>query len=646
MSYALYIDCNDARALRLEIAAALRGVKLAVTHTTAAELFGFLGPQPAVPPRLPALRVPGGQLLSGADAILRRLCDGAGGGPAADVWAEWASRELDPLLSGGGAAAALPPLLATLARHLSSRTFLSGERLGAGDVAVAGTLAALEREGALAPALAAAGAPPALRRWLATCLHAPAFVAVLGRPAVAEAAVAPAGAAAPAAAPAPASAPARGAAAVAAVRADGGVSALVPSALTAFATTLPAPLYARYRQRVADVLLAGEALAGAEVTVCGWARTVREAGAGKLLFIALNDGSVADSLQVVAEAGKTDGFAATAAAGGVHASFRVRGTVVKSPAKGQPIELAAAAIEVLGGVADPATYPLAKKRHTPEYLRDLPHLRPRTALISAVARIRNACAYAIHRFFQDRGFAYVHTPIVTGADCEGAGEMFQVTTLLAGDGNVPRVKAAAPPAPAAAAAAAAGAAPPPPAPVDYSRDFFGKPVSLTVSGQLQVETYAQALADVYTFGPTFRAELSHTSRHLAEFWMIEPEIAFATLADDMALAEDFLKFATRFVLEHCDRDIAFFETAIEPGLRSRLLNVVAEPFQRLTYTEAVDLLLQPEHVRAAAGGGARESARERARARARRAPRRPSTPAPSPSPPLRAARSWRRASSP
>ncbi|RYG39867.1 hypothetical protein EON68_04935, partial [archaeon] len=237
----------------------------------------------------------------------------------------------------------------------------------------------------------------------------------------------------------------------------------------------------------------------------------REAAAGALAFVALSDGSTFESLQVVAEKSKTAGFEVIATSGGTHASFRATGQLVASPAAGQAVELHATRIELLGAVKENASYPLSKKRHTVEYLRDIQHLRPRTNLMGAVSRIRNACAYATHKFFQDRGFAYVHTPIITGSDCEGAGEMFQVTTLMPEEArkDVPRTKEGA---------------------VDYKKDFFGKPSYLTVSGQLQVEAFAMALSDVYTFGPTFRAEMSHTSRHLAEFWMIEPEISYVRRA--------------------------------------------------------------------------------------------------------------------
>ena len=345
-------------------------------------------------------------------------------------------------------------------------------------------------------------------------------------------------------------------------------------------TVLPSTRFRRHRERVVDVMAEGERGIGREVTVAGWARRLQEGGKGKVYFIHLNDGSCDGALQCVAEEGVTQGFEALSHAGGPGSSIRVVGRLVKSAGKGQTIEVQAASVTVLGSVADPATYPLAAKDIKLETLRELQHLRPRTRTLAGVTRVRNACAYATHRFFQERGFLYIHTPIVTGSDCEGAGEMFQVTTVLP-----------------SADAKAATMATTKEGLVDYKKDFFGKPTMLTVSGQLQVEAFSVAMGDVYTFGPTFRAENSHTSRHLAEFWMIEPEIAFATLEEDMCLAEDYLKFCTQWVLDHCREDLAFFEATFEKGLVARLENVVREPFQRLTYTAAVALLLEPEHLK-------------------------------------------------
>ena len=321
---------------------------------------------------------------------------------------------------------------------------------------------------------------------------------------------------------------------------------------------------------------------GEVVTVKGWIRTIREANKGALLFLELNDGSTALSLQVILEAGKTNGFdeARPIVCGGAGASFSVTGVLVKSPAKGQDVELHGDSVEVLGkvyggenGEVGAKLYPLSKKAHSMEFLRTIAHLRSRTRVMGSVMRIRHAMAYATHKFFNDRGFRYVHTPLITGADCEGAGEQFCVTTLLPdkGPAKLPET---------------------PDGSIDFSKDFFGRRTSLTVSGQLNVETYASGLSDVYTFGPTFRAENSHTTRHLAEFWMIEPEIAFADLKMDMALAEDYLKYCVWYALTHNQDDLMLLEKipAGESGLRDRLRNVLENPFQHITYTEAIELL--------------------------------------------------------
>jgi len=257
---------------------------------------------------------------------------------------------------------------------------------------------------------------------------------------------------------------------------------------------------------------------------------------------------------------------------------RCIGELVKSPAAKQPVELLLKepghSVTLFGGV-DSAEYPMAKGKHSMEFLRSIGHLRPRAILIGSMARVRNALAHATHEFFRDRGFVYVHTPLITAADCEGAGEMFQVTTLLAD-------------------AEKSGLPMTPEKKVDYSKDFFGKPSFLTVSGQLSVENYCCALSSVYTFGPTFRAENSHTSRHLAEFWMIEPELAFADIFDDMECAEDYLKYCVTYAMKHNRADLDFFEKQVEKGLLARLENLVAAPFQRLTYTEAIDILKKEE----------------------------------------------------
>lgn len=313
--------------------------------------------------------------------------------------------------------------------------------------------------------------------------------------------------------------------------------------------------FPRERTRIAQLLR--EAATPGPRLVKGWVRTLR---AGKeVSFIALNDGSCLAHLQVVVAA-PLNGSAEMARLG-TGACIEVRGELVVSPAAGQHWELRAQEIRVLGE-AD-ADYPLQKKRHSFEYLRTIAHLRVRSNTFGAVFRVRSALAYAVHRFFQERGFLYVHTPIITANDCEGAGEMFRVSTL--DPANPPRVDGA----------------------IDWSRDFFGERTGLTVSGQLQGEAFACAFSDIYTFGPTFRAENSNTSRHAAEFWMIEPEMAFADLAEDCRLAADFLQYLCRYALEHCREDLEFFAEHMEKGLLEKLEDLVGARFQTLTYTEAV-----------------------------------------------------------
>jgi asparaginyl-tRNA synthetase len=299
----------------------------------------------------------------------------------------------------------------------------------------------------------------------------------------------------------------------------------------------------------------------AGVILNGWARTIRTSA--NVGFLALNDGSCFDSIQVVLSPDLPNYEAITKAGNG--ASFRVVGDLVESPGKGQAWEIKATEVSIWGGTTE--DYPLQKKRHGFEFLRTIAHLRPRTNAFGAVFRIRNAAAFAIHKFFQDRGFLYVHTPIITGSDAEGAGEMFRVTTLDLD--NVPRTDTGA---------------------VDVSKDFFGKNTGLTVSGQLEAEVFALAFSDVYTFGPTFRAENSNTQRHVSEFWMIEPEIAFADLEDDVDLAEDFMRSITNDVMERCPSDLEFLDKFVEKGLIARLENVRASAFERITYTQAIDLL--------------------------------------------------------
>jgi asparaginyl-tRNA synthetase len=295
----------------------------------------------------------------------------------------------------------------------------------------------------------------------------------------------------------------------------------------------------------------------AGVVVEGWVRTARQSKG--VAFLELNDGSSMGNLQAVVAQEAADFDAASKI--GVGAAVRVAGELVASPAKGQRVELKAERVEIVGDV-DP-DYPLQKKRHSFEFLRTIAHLRPRARTFGAVFRVRHALQMAIHRFFDERGFIQVHAPIITGSDAEGAGQMFRVTCL---DPKSPPL--------------ADGAA-------DFSKDFFGKPTSLTVSGQLEAEVFALAFRNVYTFGPTFRAENSNTSRHAAEFWMIEPEMAFCDLRGDMALAEEFIRAIVRAVLERCPEEIDFFDELVEKGLRAKLEALVAASFEAMTYTEAV-----------------------------------------------------------
>ena len=316
------------------------------------------------------------------------------------------------------------------------------------------------------------------------------------------------------------------------------------------------------RIAIAAIFADQDRLGGQTVTLCGWARTIRDMKT--FGFIELNDGSCFKNLQVVMDAGALDNYKEIAAQN-VGAALIVTGQVVLTPEAKQPLEVKAQSIQVEG----PSTpnYPLQKKRHSIEYLRTIQHLRPRTNLFSAVFRVRSAAAHAVHCFFQDRGFVYVHTPIITASDCEGAGEMFQVTTLNMQD--PPKTQDGQ---------------------VDYSQDFFGKRASLTVSGQLNAENFAMAFGNVYTFGPTFRAENSNTQRHAAEFWMIEPEMAFADLNDYMDTAEDMIKYIIRYVMQRCPDEIEFFNSFVDKGLKARLEHVAGSAFGRVSYTEAVELL--------------------------------------------------------
>ena len=319
------------------------------------------------------------------------------------------------------------------------------------------------------------------------------------------------------------------------------------------------------RTKIVDVLKSDAF--GTTVNVKGWVRTRR--GSKQVNFIALNDGSTINNVQIVVDVDKLgDEFLKPITTG---ASISVNGILTQSQGKGQNVEIQATEIEIFG-TADPATYPLQKKGHSMEFLREIAHLRPRTNTFGAVFRIRHNMAYAIHKFFHDRGFFYFHTPIITASDCEGAGQMFQVTTKnlydLKKDEN---------------------------GSIIYEDDFFGKQASLTVSGQLEGELAATALGQIYTFGPTFRAENSNTPRHLAEFWMIEPEMAFADLNDNMEIAEEMLKYIIQYVLDNAPEEMEFFNSFVDKGLLDRLHNILDNEFGRVTYTEAVELLKKSGH---------------------------------------------------
>ncbi|EGC76627.1 asparagine--tRNA ligase [Treponema denticola] len=310
---------------------------------------------------------------------------------------------------------------------------------------------------------------------------------------------------------------------------------------------------------------------GQAIDVYGWVRTKRETK--NLVFIEINDGSCFASVQATfdRDTGLDNNTEALLKKAGTGVSVKVSGNLIPSPAAGQRVELQANNIHIFGD-ADQEKYPLQKKRHSMEFLRDIAHLRARTNTFGAVARIRSQMAYAIHTFFQERGFQYVHTPIITGSDCEGAGEMFHVTTFDIEETVKKALKEK---------------KDPDSFKIDYSQDFFGKQANLTVSGQLEGETYATALSRIYTFGPTFRAENSNTSRHLAEFWMVEPEMSFFTIKENMELAEEFIVYLLKWALEKCREDLEFFDSRIKKGLIEMLKNVVNTPFTRLTYTEAI-----------------------------------------------------------
>ena len=313
------------------------------------------------------------------------------------------------------------------------------------------------------------------------------------------------------------------------------------------------------RSKIKDIF--AQEQAGGDVLVQGWVKTRRSSKA--VTFVQITDGSTLQDLQIVIDEDNRDHESASGLTTGC--SVSVEGVLVESPGQGQKYEVQAKTLTVLGG-SDPETYPLQKKRHSPEFLREIAHLRPRTNTFGAMARVRNSVAYAIHSFFQDRNFQFIQTPIITASDAEGAGSMFQVTTLDLND--VPKDSGA----------------------VRHEEDFFGKPAFLTVSGQLEAEIFAMALSDVYTFGPTFRAENSNTSRHLAEFWMVEPEVAFCQLDGLTELAEDFLKHLSRHVLDNCQEDMEFFNKWYDDSTIATLEGIASSAFERITYTEAVKLL--------------------------------------------------------
>ena len=314
-------------------------------------------------------------------------------------------------------------------------------------------------------------------------------------------------------------------------------------------------------------LLSDEALIGSHVTVQGWLRSKRDSKAG-ISFLAVNDGSHFDSLQCVAPK-ELENYEDEVLKLSTGCAVIVSGELVASQGGGQSVEIQASCVELIGGIDDPESYPIAKKRHTFEYLRTQAHLRTRTNTFGAVTRVRHTLANAIHDFFHSEDFYWVNTPIITASDCEGAGELFRVSTLDLT--NLPRDDKGQ---------------------VDTSQDFFGSDAYLTVSGQLAVESYCLSMSKVYTFGPTFRAENSNTSRHLAEFWMVEPEVAFADLADDAALAERLLKSVTQRVLNDCENDLGFFQKRIDNTVLERLTNIVDQPFVRVTYSDAIDILLK------------------------------------------------------
>jgi aspartyl/asparaginyl-tRNA synthetase len=485
--------------------------------------------------------------------------------------------------------------------HLAQRTYLVGHSVTVADIGLVVSLAAAAQAGVWESSLDSHSSTPHLARWYDTMIHQEWYTT--------------------------------DSSASSSTKASSSSRAMpvTPSASSGNGVQMHGPpppvtsrLYRRERVRIKELLQTNDSSSVSSyldqtVTVAGWARSVRKQG--KLLFVALNDGSTATSLQCVLHQLECEGFDDCKNSGGTGASFQLTGKVIASQGEGQSIELQVSHGTLLGAVyagnaegteIGGMLYPMAKKEHTLEYLREQAHLRARTNLHAAAMRIRHAMAFATHNFFHNHGFLYIHTPILTGADCEGAGEQFAVTSLLTSDHHNPQVTLPKhqPPEPTEEKklskseqkrlakqkeknkpdpfkpieeAPVVGA-------VDYSHDFFHQRVNLTVSGQLNVETHACALCDVYTFGPTFRAEYSFTSRHLSEFWMIEPEIAFADLEMDINLAEDYLKYCVQYALENCADDLEVFENNPhgEKGLRDRLRNVLESPFEVSLYKDGVE----------------------------------------------------------
>jgi len=529
---------DDVSALKIKVAAKAAGVDLKLERPKGGAC-------------VPELHI-GGRVVRYTNAVIRcigRIFEGSDiygstfvENAQVDSWLDWTEMEFGSSEPPNGEAA-----VEKLATHLESRTYLVGQRYTLADVSLSCSLAQLKLS-----------LPPAVQRWLNTCTAHESFKAVGGAAlrggkasASASSGAAPAAAASSSSAAAPA-------------------AALDDASLTAKYSTAVGG-----RVQIKKILEAGEALVGRKIRVCGWVRTMRDQK--QVMFLELTDGSGPGGLQVVLDPA-VPGYESLKSGCGTGASVMCYGVLVKSPAAKQPVELLLKEpdheVQLFGSV-DSSDYPMAKGKHSMEFLRSIGHLRPRATIIGSVARVRNALAHATHEFFRERDFIYVHTPLITAADCEGAGEMFQVTTLMADaekdGGKLPMTADKK---------------------IDYSKDFFCKPSYLTVSGQLSVENYCCALSNVYTFGPTFRAENSHTSRHLAEFWMIEPELAFADIQDDMQCAEDYLKYCVRYAMKHNRADLEFFDKQIEQGLIARLENLLAEPFQRLTYTEAIEILIK------------------------------------------------------